>query len=124
METKHRQPPNRGARQQTGVREMVEDLATRGDHSPSSIRQEVLSTFGDGVTPSLKTVKGMVDAVRARDAGESWSPALDETGAARLVLGVLADVIETTNGQVTSITRAEATTVAANCPSCAWASPV
>jgi hypothetical protein len=121
-----RRRPNRGARQPARVRDLVEDLASRG-HTPSAIRQEVLDVFGEPITPSLRTVREMAKAVHTRDVTGPWSPAADTTGVPEVILAVLAAVLaetagsDSTNfapgpampaGPIRSITRAEAAIIA------------
>lgn len=111
VDTQVRRRPNRGARQPAKVRELVEDLAWRG-HTPSAIHQQVTADLGKQVTPSLKTIGGMVKGVRERDVSGAWSVASDTTGVPGVVLDVLAAVIVTTAGKSRSITRDEAATIA------------
>ena len=92
------------------LRAIREELLT-GASAPEVFRalrkREEEGEFGDDLVPSDRTISNIARE-GARDVSGTWGLADGDTATVGLVLGVLAEVVRRTEGDVTSLTKQEA----------------
>jgi hypothetical protein len=89
------------------VNERLRDLVLRG-YSASQIHRTLLEQFGEAHVPTLRTVQRTVRDLKTEDLTEQWSLGTSSGEEARMVLGVLADLLVETDGRIHTITKREA----------------
>ena len=104
----------KGRRTDRDIVEAIHALAREGRYSPAEIHRRIIERFGTAAAPVLRTVENIAREVTPRDTSEAWrlagtlaNPPADPDDAA-ILLPVLAEVHQATEGQVQSVTRREA----------------
>jgi hypothetical protein len=97
----------KGRRTDKDIVDAIHELASDG-YRPADIHRRLNERFGLSATPVLRTVENIAREVTPHDTSEAWRLAAAEPAAAAIILPVLAELLESSEGRIQSVSRREA----------------
>lgn len=97
----------KGRRTDRDIVVAIHELASDG-YRPADIHRRLNERFGLSETPVLRTVENIAREVTPHDTSEAWRLATADPPAAAIVLPMLAELLESSEGRIQSVSRREA----------------